>query len=82
MLATAGQEEKLSGMGWVMSAPIGGGLRPSLAAAAEKGHKGHMSKPAVEFKYKRDPLPWISARAAIAGTLRTLATTNRALVAS
>jgi hypothetical protein len=53
MLATAGQEEKLVGMRWVMSASIGGRLRVSLAAAAEKSHNGRMSKPRVEFKYKR-----------------------------
>jgi hypothetical protein len=53
MLATAGQEEKLSGMRGVMSVPIGGRLRVSLAAAAENSHNGHMSKARVELKYKR-----------------------------
>jgi hypothetical protein len=28
--------------------------RASLAAAAENSHNGHMSKPRVEFKYKRN----------------------------
>jgi hypothetical protein len=53
MLATAGQEEKLSGMRGVMSVPIGGRLRVSLEAAAENSHNGHMSKARVELKYKR-----------------------------
>jgi hypothetical protein len=34
----------------VMSVPIGGRLRVSLAAAAENSHNGHMSKARVEFK--------------------------------
>ena len=54
-MATAGQEETLSGMRGVISAPIGCGVarRDSLAAAAGNSHNGRMSKPRVEFKYKR-----------------------------
>ena len=53
-MATAGQEETLSGMrASQLLSDVGVARRDSLAAAAENSHNGRMSKPRVEFKCKR-----------------------------
>ena len=59
LVASIGQSESLSRMCAVISAPLDAGLgamrreTAPLAAPAESRHNGRMSKPRVEFKYKR-----------------------------